>query len=156
MFWFIEVNVQCVIPTPWNPRTSKWWGNNTDHPLLHTCKSATLKLNDSKHDNSSSWGRWSDMIFMGRWNTNGSHAILSDFWLGINMAMEINQGPLFEACSSVVIESGGIRWKSRRCWTLTRLHTHRESDSFDCSHRNHCSITIRLGGMKVKCVYLLC
>lgn len=102
------------------------------------------------NNSSSSRGRCSDMILMGRWNTSGGHAILSDFWLGINMAMEISQGPLFEACSSVVFESGGIRWKSRRCWTLTRLHTHRESDSFDCSHRNQRSITITLGGMKVK------
>lgn len=153
MFWFIEANVQLCDTHTLKAQNFKVMRERHGSPSSSHLQSQRLwSWTTPNYNNSSSRRRCSDMIFMGRWNTNGSHAILPDFWLGINTAMEINQGPLFEACSSVVFESDGITWKSTRCWTLTRLTAATETIAVSPS----CWGVWEGGVWRLKCVYLLC
>lgn len=154
MFWFIEANVQLCDTHTLKPQNFKVMRERHGSPSSSHLQVSDFEATTAHHEDAGViwWFLWAVEI-----QTAATRSCLTSDWGSIWRWRSI-RGPLFEACSSVVFESrwNQIRWKSRRCWTLTRLHTRRESDSFDCSHRNHRSITITLGGMKVRmCLFIV-
>lgn len=111
MFWFTEANmdtmftivcfhnfprhVPCVSHAQLEGRSFKVMEEHQQS----SCKSVTLKLNETEQQKLV-------LETLESFDFEGRSCLTS---AGINMALEINQGRPFEACGSVILESGGIR-----------------------------------------------